>query len=495
MPRKPRTTAPLAGPKGRGVGDEPSARCRADGQVNINPKFASDPFYRYTMPAVQCKVESSGNGVKTALPNLEAICRALKREPEQVCKYIGFELGTTVSAKHAVYTARGEREREQIQKVLDSFIVSWVVCPCCGDPGTKLRVADSGAAAGSQSTGKKSKGKKAKKGGKRGTATVTVDCGACGHVGTTSPCKRADERFHAYLLNHPPATLLNVVQPSQKKAERQSTGATLGGGLSLGLGTITFDDPSPHEDDEDDWSDWSDADVDESAVEARRQALGTVSRLVMDESIEALTTSQRLERLRTFVKAAVAGSSGSPAALRQRVVAEAQRLECGDKAVMALADALWDVGDHTVLAERIATHQQLFAAFVETNDSAQQYLLHAFEALVTKHTSLLPEANGIMRSLHRFLAVDCGAFDTWHRSHASGGSTAARLRAELDGFAASLSAVYADDDDGVTVDFEMGAGPCALGTLRAQAGAVGAAVGGDDGDDSDAELEQLINEC
>ena len=53
--------------------------------LNVNRQI-QDAFYRYKMPRLQAKVEGKGNGVKTVIPNMADIARALGRPP--TCKYI-----------------------------------------------------------------------------------------------------------------------------------------------------------------------------------------------------------------------------------------------------------------------------------------------------------------------------------------------------------------------------------------------------------------------
>lgn len=63
-----------------GGGGHATCRCRPDGLVNINPRHAADPFYRYTMPPFDVHVVAGGtNGVKTLLYNVDKIADSLRR--------------------------------------------------------------------------------------------------------------------------------------------------------------------------------------------------------------------------------------------------------------------------------------------------------------------------------------------------------------------------------------------------------------------------------
>ena len=61
-------------------------------EVNINRSH--DPFYRYKMPKIITKVEGNGNGIKTVIPNLSDIAKALNTKPEYLIKFWGIELGS-----------------------------------------------------------------------------------------------------------------------------------------------------------------------------------------------------------------------------------------------------------------------------------------------------------------------------------------------------------------------------------------------------------------
>ena len=53
--------------------------------VNIR-RDVDDKFYRYRMPLLEIKIEGKGNGIKTVIPNMSDIARALSRPP--TCAYM-----------------------------------------------------------------------------------------------------------------------------------------------------------------------------------------------------------------------------------------------------------------------------------------------------------------------------------------------------------------------------------------------------------------------
>jgi translation initiation factor 5 len=99
--------------------------------INIRGTTAvDDPEYRYKMPAIMGKVrkgcqracratehttgarvlplstqvEGRGNGIKTAIPNMTQLAASLHREPGEVTKFFGTELGAQTT-----WTAETER--------------------------------------------------------------------------------------------------------------------------------------------------------------------------------------------------------------------------------------------------------------------------------------------------------------------------------------------------------------------------------------------------
>ena len=93
-----------------------------------------DPEYRYKMPAVYGKIEGSGNGIKTAIPNISAVALSLHRPPGEVNKFFGCELGaqTTYNEDTDRAIVNGAHTDDTLQKLIHRYIEGFVICPTCG---------------------------------------------------------------------------------------------------------------------------------------------------------------------------------------------------------------------------------------------------------------------------------------------------------------------------------------------------------------------------
>jgi translation initiation factor 5 len=111
--------------------------------INIsgaNP--VDDPEYRYKMPAVFGKIEGSGNGIKTAIPNITDVGLSLHRVPGEVNKFFGCELGaqTTYNEETDRAIVNGAHTDDTLQKLIHRYIELFVLCPNCGLPETEYKI-------------------------------------------------------------------------------------------------------------------------------------------------------------------------------------------------------------------------------------------------------------------------------------------------------------------------------------------------------------------
>ncbi|TIA98188.1 hypothetical protein E3P94_02615 [Wallemia ichthyophaga] len=109
--------------------------------VNIR-RDVDDKFYRYKMPQLVTKIEGKGNGIKTVIPNMSDVAKALARPPNYPTKFFGFELGaqTTLDDKNDRYIVNGSHQVDRLREVLDSFIAKFVLCGSCKNPETELQM-------------------------------------------------------------------------------------------------------------------------------------------------------------------------------------------------------------------------------------------------------------------------------------------------------------------------------------------------------------------
>lgn len=107
--------------------------------MNIR-RDVDDKFYRYKMPVLMTKIEGKGNGIKTVVPNMSDIARALSRPPTYPTKFFGCELGaqTTFDEKGDRYIVNGAHDATRLRELLDVFIDKFVLCASCKNPETEL---------------------------------------------------------------------------------------------------------------------------------------------------------------------------------------------------------------------------------------------------------------------------------------------------------------------------------------------------------------------
>ena len=92
------------------------------------------------MPLLLTKIEGKGNGIKTVIPNMSDVARALSRPPTYPTKFFGCELGaqTSFDEKNDRYIVNGAHDATKLRELLDGFIDKFVLCRSCKNPETDL---------------------------------------------------------------------------------------------------------------------------------------------------------------------------------------------------------------------------------------------------------------------------------------------------------------------------------------------------------------------
>lgn len=224
--------------------------------INIR-RDNKDPFYRYKMPPIVCKVEGRGNGIKTAVVNTADVAKALSRPPSYVIKFFGFELGaqTTVNEKDDRFLVNGAHDAPKLQDLLDGFITKFVLCASCKNPETDFVLLKDG--------------------------NITRDCKACGQRTMVDP----RHKLTSFILKNPPSTAKGKKKAATASANVGGNSDANGNGSDKANGDDGDDDDEltkrinaeaadlpangAYGDDDDNWA----VDVSEEAVKARQKEL------------------------------------------------------------------------------------------------------------------------------------------------------------------------------------------------------------------------------
>jgi len=348
--------------------------------LNVN-RAVQDSFYRYKMPRLMAKVEGKGNGVKTVIPNMVEIARALGRPPTYCCKYFGCELGaqTQFDFKNERYIVNGAHDAAKLQDMLDGFIKKFVLCEKCDNPETVLKAY-------------------IKKG------IITASCKACGHSFTLD----MRHKLTTYIIRNPPEQAPNVQGTSLTgKKDKRSVRR------EQEQGKDGDDDDDFKNEDDDGEEKWS-TDTSEAARKDRMKGLTSgVKGLAMDDDMEK-PESERINIFHDFLQAKVTGGLVSNAQSVKEVFVEAERLEVSNKAVLVLCEVLLGA-DEKVIA-KIEAHKLMFLRFTNENQKAQKYLLGGIEKTVeAMKDALLPKVPLIFKAFYDHDILDEEVIVEWSK--------------------------------------------------------------------------------
>lgn len=221
------------------------------GMINIR-RDVQDSFYRYKMPKLQSKIEGKGNGIKTVVPNMSDIAKALARPPLYTTKYFGFELGAQVIVNNDTdrYIVNGAHDAQKLQETLDGFIEKFVLCKACKNPETELVITKSG--------------------------DINRDCKACGK---NTPIDLRHKLANVILKNPPEKKKKSKKSKKESDEEQEEEEAASDDELTRSIQAAAANLPSATTQVTDNWS----VDTSAEAVKARMAELdGGVDKLVIN---------------------------------------------------------------------------------------------------------------------------------------------------------------------------------------------------------------------
>jgi len=400
----------------------------AAGIVNVR-RDVDDKFYRYRMPLLLTKIEGKGNGIKTVIPNMSDVARALSRPPTYPTKFFGCELGaqTSFDEKGDRYIVNGAHDATRLRELLDTFIDKFVLCGSCKNPETDLIITKND--------------------------EIIRDCKACGQRTIVD----MRHKLTTYIIKNPPKPAKKV-----KKAKAGETTSPDANGNSNG-GTPVNDDEEigAESDDEltkrikseaavlstktalkdDDWS----VDTSEEAVRARVKTLeGTLQSSLVIGGEEDSDEDANSPYTQLGVWAEQNRSEVSAVDVYKK--AQDLGIEKKHKTVQVLVQSLFT---ENILAE-IKTFAPMFAKMT-TSERHQKSLLGGIERFVgVSHPDLIPAIPKILMLFYQVDALEEEVITQWG-THVSkkyvDKETSKKVRKASEPFLKWLEEADSDEDD------------------------------------------------
>ena len=77
-------------------------------------------------------------GMRTIIYNFKEVATALDRDPMHVLKYLSGEMATAASIQESRAIFQGKFQEDTFARLLQRYLESFVVCPICKRPDTKI---------------------------------------------------------------------------------------------------------------------------------------------------------------------------------------------------------------------------------------------------------------------------------------------------------------------------------------------------------------------
>ncbi|MDH5375311.1 MAG: translation initiation factor IF-2 subunit beta [Candidatus Bathyarchaeota archaeon] len=77
-------------------------------------------------------------GMRTMVYNFKEIAESLNRNPQHLLKFLTREMATAATMQEARVIFQGKFSRETLKRLIQRYMESFVICPVCKRPDTKI---------------------------------------------------------------------------------------------------------------------------------------------------------------------------------------------------------------------------------------------------------------------------------------------------------------------------------------------------------------------
>jgi len=89
---------------------------------------------RLELPALRLSII----GMRTLITNFKEVADVLDRDPQHILKFLTREMATAATFHESRAIFQGKFRRDTFQRLLQRYMESFVVCPVCKRPDTKI---------------------------------------------------------------------------------------------------------------------------------------------------------------------------------------------------------------------------------------------------------------------------------------------------------------------------------------------------------------------
>jgi len=84
------------------------------------------------------RISLSVVGMRTIVHNFKEIAEALNRDPQHLLKFLTREMATAATMQEARVIFQGKFYRDTLKRLIQRYMESFVTCPVCKRPDTKI---------------------------------------------------------------------------------------------------------------------------------------------------------------------------------------------------------------------------------------------------------------------------------------------------------------------------------------------------------------------
>lgn len=84
------------------------------------------------------RINLSVIGMRTIVYNFKEVAEALNRDPQHLLKFLTREMATAATMQEARVIFQGKFSRETLERLTQRYMESFVTCPVCKRPDTKI---------------------------------------------------------------------------------------------------------------------------------------------------------------------------------------------------------------------------------------------------------------------------------------------------------------------------------------------------------------------